>query len=471
MKESRILSVLAIFALLAIGAGNARADEDEDRAVQLIEEMGGKAIRDFKQPGEPVVRVEFHIRLYATFNRDDCIVAKRLGDADLKCLAGLKQLRVLSLVGSRVADDGLKTLADLKLPQLRELDLTDALVTDDGMKHLAKMKQLDKLTLTAKRPREDQTGSFPTPLPSGPSSGVVPASASETANSESKPEAAPWITDKGLESLAQLKHLQTLSLTGDKVTDAGLKHLAGLTELKSLTINCEGVTGTGLEAIAGLEQLEWLDLSVTAVTGGGLRHLSRMKKLQHVGLPRSAITDEGMRHLGRLTGLEELSLASDELTDNGLKCLRALNHLQKLYVSCPYVTDDGLRHLANLSELRELELSCCGATGTGLEHLARLKQLRILELGGEKWEEEHLKHLAALSGLRELRLDHFCTNASLHQLAELKGLEKLDLSSANLSYSIINMLQEALPKCKIIRPVSDPAETPKGTKPATPCCN
>ena len=160
MKESLVLSVLAAFTLLAIAAGNARADEDEDRAVQLIEEMGGKAIRDFKQPGEPVVRVEFLIRGYATFERSDCIVAKRLGDGDLKCLAGLKQLRVLSLAGSGVGDDGLKTLADLKLPQLRELDLTNMLLTDDGMKHLANLKQLEKLTLIAKNPREDQTGYF-----------------------------------------------------------------------------------------------------------------------------------------------------------------------------------------------------------------------------------------------------------------------------------------------------------------------
>ena len=70
---------------------------------------------------------------------------RRVTDAGLKELAGLKQLQTLILNGNLVTDAGLKELAGLK--QLQTLYLGSTRVTDAGLKELAGLKQLQSLNL------------------------------------------------------------------------------------------------------------------------------------------------------------------------------------------------------------------------------------------------------------------------------------------------------------------------------------
>ena len=49
-------------------------------------------------------------------------------------------------------------------------------------------------------------------------------------------EYAPSVTDAGLEGLARLPHLATLSLSGTKVTDAGMPSVARLPHLDHLDL-------------------------------------------------------------------------------------------------------------------------------------------------------------------------------------------------------------------------------------------
>src|SRR5262249_21300610 len=94
-----------------------RADEAEDRAVKAIEKLGGRIIRDEKAKGKPIVGVN--------------LAATPVTDADLKALAGLKQLQRLDLRQTHVTDAGLKELAGLK--QLQKLYLNNTKVTDAGL--------------------------------------------------------------------------------------------------------------------------------------------------------------------------------------------------------------------------------------------------------------------------------------------------------------------------------------------------
>jgi hypothetical protein len=99
---------LALFVLAAAAAlvrylgvhDDPARDVIEERAVQAIQRLGGKVIRDEKAPGKPVI---------AVFLRTPAMT-----DAGLKELAELKQLRELDLTGSRVTAQGLKELAGLQ---------------------------------------------------------------------------------------------------------------------------------------------------------------------------------------------------------------------------------------------------------------------------------------------------------------------------------------------------------------------
>lgn len=76
--------------LLACGA--ARADDAEDKVVELVNKLGGKVTRDEKKEGKPVVDVN--------------LVATKVTDADLKELDPLKALTRLNLFRTKVTAPG-----------------------------------------------------------------------------------------------------------------------------------------------------------------------------------------------------------------------------------------------------------------------------------------------------------------------------------------------------------------------------
>src|SRR5437660_1373306 len=94
----RLLPLVAC--VLPLAAAPLCADDAEDRAVKAVEELGGKVIRDDKDPAKPVITVD----LYGT----------RVTDLGLKELAPLRGLQKLDLSHTRVTDLGLKELPPLK---------------------------------------------------------------------------------------------------------------------------------------------------------------------------------------------------------------------------------------------------------------------------------------------------------------------------------------------------------------------
>src|SRR5580693_2037204 len=82
---------------LFLFSGNLRADEAENRAVKLVEKLGGMFERDDKVDGKPITFVDLH--------------DTEVTDAELKELTGLKQLQRLVLRHTPVTDAGLKHLA------------------------------------------------------------------------------------------------------------------------------------------------------------------------------------------------------------------------------------------------------------------------------------------------------------------------------------------------------------------------
>ena len=240
-------------AVLLLAAAPLFADDAEDKAVGVVEKLGGLAVRDEKDPARPVIVVRLNLT--------------KATDADLKELAAMKGLRELDLVEVKVTDAGLKELAALK--GLRTLNLGGCRgVTDAGLKNLADLKELKDLNLGL-------TG----------------------------------VTDAGLKELEALKGLRDLYLYSTKITDAGLKDLADLKELKTLNLYHTPATDAGVKELAGLKALRELNLSGSGVTDAGLKELVALKELRALVLFDTKVTDAGVADFQR--ALPDCKIAPD----------------------------------------------------------------------------------------------------------------------------------------------------------------
>ena len=132
-----------------------------------------------------------------------------------------------------------------------------------------------------------------------------------------------YLTQPDLDTIAQCRSLQRLSLGGVRMIEA-----------KSRPLN-----GTDLQKLAGLSQLESLDLSQSHFAGG-LQHLASLPKLHTLFLSSfEHLNDATVAELSVLPHLETLVLApvystnpQTAVTDAGLESLKQLSALKTLYV-------------------------------------------------------------------------------------------------------------------------------------------
>lgn len=202
----------------------------------------------------------------------------RYGDRIFDYVKAMPHLEHLTLWGSDVTDDGLRSIR--KLP-LKELDLRATRVGDAGVAHLRDMKTLEKLDLLQTR-----------------------------------------VTDAGMVHLARLTRLKELSLISTRIGDEGLKHLSALTGLTELQLEGTRVTAKGLEHIAKLKKLGLLTLHRTAITDKSMASLSGLKHLETLYLCDTPITDEGLKHLEKISSLGVVYLSGTKVSDGGIKRLQ-----------------------------------------------------------------------------------------------------------------------------------------------------
>jgi hypothetical protein len=184
-------------------------------------------------------------------------------DRDVKTIAAIASLRALTLQGGCPGPFGDETMKGLRgLPQLESLriDAPSGTVTDLGMDVLRDLKDLRTLDLSL-------------------------------GNS---------VTAKGLASIYELKQLRVLRLELSvelrRSLDAVLAHVARLSELEELCI-AGSLTDEGLKSLAALKKLRRLDLSgCTGYTDDGLASLMRaLPDLQVVKLTYKPITSPGKK--------------------------------------------------------------------------------------------------------------------------------------------------------------------------------
>lgn len=207
-------------------------------------------------------------------------------DDSLQPLQQLKNLETLKLthrgLGKEVSSGRLAFLADL--PRLQTLDLARVASLDDGVfAHLEKVTTLTSLNL-------DQA----------------------------------VITGAEFQRLNRLPELRELNLIGTKVDDAAMEKVARLTGLASLDVSYTRVTDAGLAHVAALANLRNLNVSGNSITDAGLAEISRLLELEELTLGKSAVTDAGLAHLQKLPKLRSLWInGSSKITPAGLATLMA----------------------------------------------------------------------------------------------------------------------------------------------------
>jgi Leucine-rich repeat (LRR) protein len=397
-----------------------RAIVSEDEAVAALEKLGGKIVRDDRADGKPVISVKLD--------------GSRAGDADLRNVAVLKQLRSLDLAGTgptrmRISDQGLKELAGLE--RLTWLRIGGPKITDAGLAALARLRELEFLDLSGTLISDD---------------GMRELVRRHPRLLNLNFQAAPRITDAGIKELARLRGLKYLALPGTAITDEGVRALARAPALEVLGLGNTNITDAAVRELARYPRLRFVSLAgdrqVSDEAVAELRKARPNLKVQWPPpppgpAPAGKITEEQaeatVTGLGGFVGRDDdlpgnpvvvVRLSSGRVNDAALAGLPAFTRLRKLTVSNAGISDEGLTHLKRLGQLRELNLSGCRSlTDRGLAHLARLTGLRSLELGYTAITNAGLAHLAGMKDLRKLSLN--TTKVDDGGLAHLQGLTEL----------------------------------------------
>jgi beta-lactamase regulating signal transducer with metallopeptidase domain len=248
------------------------------------------------------------------------------------------------------------------------------------------------------------------------------------------------ISGIGARHIANLRKLEYLWISAERLDGAVLTHFGGLTSLEVLALQA-AVTDRELRQLTTLTSLRELALSVPLLHGPGLENLSLLPSLEFLILQGNGFSDDGLRYLKDLTSLKSLRLFGGlQITDAGLPHLSQLTGLEELrFVWLDQITDAGMVHLAPLQKLKLLDLHSTKVTDAGIATLTALTSLEDLTFPARGPGDVSLEHVAKLSRLRRLNARGFCpadqtkpgpfTDEGLRHLTKLRDLEEFQMCS------------------------------------------
>ena len=232
---------------------------------------------------------------------------------NLKLLAGLPEVRTVSLSGSWVTDDVVEQLA--KVRGLQGVELHSTKVSPQGFAQLAKLPGLKTLDLEGDN-----------------------------------------LNDGTFEHLHELPHLERLNIQAFELTPAGLAYLGKIASLENLFIaNVKGIDAAGLQHLANLSKLDELILAELSLDQSAAAQIGRIKSLKSIGISNCVMNDEAACHLGALSDLESLSLQQMPLLGDGcVEAILRLRRLEYVHFSDSQLTDDGFLELTALPSLQKI---------------------------------------------------------------------------------------------------------------------
>ncbi|HEY9772881.1 MAG TPA: protein kinase [Planktothrix sp.] len=190
-------------------------------------------------------------------------------------LKGLENLPLKTLIMHNVKTNGDELYSIAKLHSLKNLDLTGSQISSIGLK-----------TIVQGAP------------------GLTTLTLSDVAN----------IVPDGFGSLASLKHLQKLSLSGDRQVGENMAAICSIDSLQQLDLSATGIRDSDLQRLASLRYLSQFIFSDTPITDAGLDYLAKLKSLKYIGSWNTYVTGAGIAKLA--AARPDLMLTSAESNKN-----------------------------------------------------------------------------------------------------------------------------------------------------------
>jgi Leucine Rich repeat len=207
---------------------------------------------------------------------------------------------------------------------------------------------------------------------------------------------SPTLQGQDLESIANLRELERLSLCEDRLEDGALQNLCKLERLQTLALMWNRFSGEGLASLGNLHRLEAIDLYDNQVTDAGLSSFSKIASLKYLCLEKNQITDDGLKYLAPLTNLEYLQLAKNRITGKGLPQLMSLSKLTQLILDDNPISDQYLKSIVRLPSLQSLSLARTNISDASIEFLAQLPAECAICITGTHLTDEGIGKLQRL---------------------------------------------------------------------------
>lgn len=257
-------------------------------------------------------------------------------------------------------------------------------------------------------------------------------------------------TDHDLATLARLRHIKELNLTGTPITDAAIPHLQSMYYLSKLDISSTRLTDEGAMGLSSLVNLSSLRVMHTEITYDALETLD--EKLPHA-------------HFCEERAIEELKAAGIQVVDQPRISegddlwnwiIKSGNEAVMVVVGMnqkPTLRPDVVLHLNYLQSLREMTFHTVTLGPPGLQGLQPLKSLKELAIWYVNLTDKDVEALSRQTQLESLtiREAELITDDCLKQLSELTNLRKLDIKGCgHITPEAIAELTDKLPNCNIV---------------------
>lgn len=334
-------------------------------------------------------------------------VALSGAEIDLDRLASLSKgpmLRQLKLEGASVTDEGLAMIASL--PSLEELSFEKCECSDRLLQVLADSKKLKRLRLRSLRISD---------------SGLVALGMLDRLELLEITECTGF-SEQGLESIAQLTKLRSLTLSGKAVRDSLLLKLKNLSNITSLALRQAQVSNDGFRVLESFVKLKELDVYGTAVSSDFLTNIPYPANLTKIKLRLSGIASaEIVQQVVRFENLNALDLGENDLEAAAIASIAQLPKLEDLNLLRTKLSNDAVQILCESqanSRLKKLNLDDNSEVDDrSIESLLFMKSLEFLHLGKTQVTDTGIKKLSALSQLKTLIVnDTAVTQGALQQL-------------------------------------------------------
>jgi hypothetical protein len=220
---------------------------------------------------------------------------------------------------TRITDDGLKNVADLRT--LERLLLSDTDITDAGLLHLEGLSAATSITLARTKVTAAGVRRLQAALPNCK---ISP----DAAELERKPvEIELWPEGQQPTAAELMTRAKKLGVDLDVTADASRP---GNPIVSLRLFNCDISADSLLRLLEETPELEVLNLRDLVAGDDLLRRMPELRKLRYLAMMDCRVTDAGVANLAKQSRLEEVELDRNYITDQGLAPFKNLPNLERL---------------------------------------------------------------------------------------------------------------------------------------------